>query len=111
MKILSAPMNKPSHTTRFLIFFGVAPMARITPISRVRSRMFMLMVDINPSVPTSPINMAIAMSEFTNTFMCAAMALCSSQTGIVELTETFSFSNKASTSRFLCMAFSLERSA
>ena len=32
---LSKPIINPSITIRFLIFFGVAPIALITPISRV----------------------------------------------------------------------------
>ncbi len=102
--MLSAPIDKPSHTIRFLIFAGVAPSARITPISLVRSNTFILIVDISPSVPTNAISTAMVSNELTNTFMCAATALCNNQMGVLEPTLTFSFSSNSSNCLFLAIA-------
>ena len=63
MNQLSMPMITPSTMTMRWIAPLDAPMARMTPISRVRSNTLVLMVPISPSAPTDAISTPMAMSR------------------------------------------------
>ncbi len=60
---LSSPMITPSMITILSTEPSEAPMARMTPISRVRSSTFVLIVPASPSAPTEAINTPIASSR------------------------------------------------
>ena len=60
---LIKPITMPSTITMLWISRLEAPMARITPISRVRSRTLMLIVPISPSPPTMAIMTAMVKHE------------------------------------------------
>ena len=55
----------PSTVIICMIERVAAPMARITPISRVRSMTLMLMVPINPRPPTNAISKVITINRLT----------------------------------------------
>ena len=53
------PIIKPSTKTILMISKSVAPMARIMPISRVRSSTFILIVPAKPIAPTTAVSTAM----------------------------------------------------
>jgi len=55
---LIQPIPNPSIITIFIKIESEAPIERITPISRVRSITFMLIVPANPILPTSAVRIA-----------------------------------------------------
>ena len=55
---LIQPMPTPSTNTIFIKIVSEAPIERMTPISRVRSITFMLIVPANPMLPTKAVRIA-----------------------------------------------------
>ena len=53
------PMIIPSKSTDLMICQSMAPIERITPISRVRSSTFMPIVPVSPMLPTTAVSSAM----------------------------------------------------
>ena len=67
---LIRPIMIPSMTTDLMISKSTAPIARMTPISRVRSSTFIPMVPARPMLPTTAVNNAIDNKKITKILIC-----------------------------------------
>ena len=59
------PITRPSITTDFIISKSTAPIARMTPISRVRSMTFIPIVPVKPMLPTKAVSRAMISKKMT----------------------------------------------
>ena len=84
---LITPTNTPSTKTNCNTIPSEAPTARITPISRTRSRTFMLIVPDSPRPPTAARIIAIPNRKETRKSKALLRLACISDNVIVLLTS------------------------